>query len=136
MSSSHLFNDNLAGLEDESDQYSDDEPNSDEEISGKELEEDEDSDDGSKDDDSEGEESEEAEEDEGASSGEEGDSDIGPDLARGKGNIETSSEEEDDDDDYDEDDLARKQIEIEHSWREMDKDAPRGDKVMVKTGIS
>lgn len=124
-----------SGLEDESDQYSNDEPNSDEEISGKELEEDEDSEDGSKDDESEGEESEEAEEDEGASSGEEGDSDIGPDLARGKGNIETSSEEEDDDDDYDEDDLARKQIEIEHSWREMDKDAPRGDKVTRRLAV-
>lgn len=124
-----------SGLEDESDQYSNDEPNSDEEISGKELGEDEESDDGSKDDDSEGEESEEAEEDEGASSGEEGDSDIGPDLARGKGNIETSSEEEDDDDDYDEDDLARKQIEIEHSWREMDKDAPRGDKVTRRLAV-
>lgn len=124
-----------SGLEDESDQYSNDEPNSDEEMSSMELKEDEESDDGNEDDDSEEEESEESEEDEGASSGEEEDSDIGPDLARGKGNIETSSEEEDDDEDEDEDDLARKQIEIEHSWREMDKDAPRGDEVTRRLAV-
>ncbi|XP_056423857.1 ESF1 homolog [Hyla sarda] len=116
-----------SGLEDESDQYSNDEISSEEEASRKELEEEE------EDDGSEGEESEEDDDDEGASSGEEEDSDSGPDLARGKGNIETSSEEEDEDED--ELDLPGKEIEIEHSWREMDKDAPRGDQVTRRLAV-
>ncbi|XP_069810493.1 ESF1 homolog [Dendropsophus ebraccatus] len=123
-----------SGLEDESSQYSDDEIHSGEEVSGMELEEDEES----EDDGSEGEESKEEEDDdddddddEGASSGEEEDSDSGPDLARGKGNIETSSEDEDED----ELDLPDKEIEIEHSWREMDKDAPRGDQVTRRLAV-
>ena len=53
-------------------------------------------------------------------------SDSGPDLARGIGNIETSSE-----DDEDLNELFPKEPEIEHSWRELDKDAPRGDEVMI-----
>ncbi|PKU32786.1 hypothetical protein llap_16911 [Limosa lapponica baueri] len=53
-------------------------------------------------------------------------SDSGPDLARGIGNIETSS-----DDDEDLNDLFPKEPEIEHSWRELDKDAPRGDEVDI-----
>ncbi|XP_040285906.1 ESF1 homolog [Bufo bufo] len=129
-----------SGLEDESDEYSSGEVHSHEEMSGMELEEDEESDGESEDgNDSEGEESEEAEsegaedDDEEASSGEEEDSDSGPDLARGKGNIETSSEEEDDEED-DELDL-RKEVEIEHSWREMDKDAPRGDEVTRRLAV-
>ncbi|XP_075060047.1 ESF1 homolog [Mixophyes fleayi] len=80
-----------------------------------------------------GENSEESEEDEGASSGEEEDSDSGPDLARGKGNIETSSEDEDD-----EEYIAgksEKDVQIEHAWREMDKDAPRGDQVTRRLAI-
>ncbi|XP_044145438.1 ESF1 homolog [Bufo gargarizans] len=129
-----------SGLEDESDEYSSDEVHSHEEMSGMELEEDEESDGESEDgDDSEGEESEEAEsegaeDDEEAISGEEEDSDSGPDLARGKGNIETSSEEEDDSED-DELDLRQKEVEIEHSWREMDKDAPRGDEVTRRLAV-
>lgn len=53
-------------------------------------------------------------------------SDSGPDLARGIGNIETSSE-----DDEDLNELFAKEPEIEHSWRELDKDAPRGDEVTI-----
>lgn len=51
-------------------------------------------------------------------------SDSGPDLARGIGNIETSS------DDEDLNDIFPKEPEIEHSWRELDKDAPRADEVL------
>nr|XP_054486176.1 ESF1 homolog isoform X2 [Agelaius phoeniceus] len=51
-------------------------------------------------------------------------SDSGPDLARGIGNIDTSSE-----DDEDLNELFPKEPEIEHSWRELDKDAPRGDEI-------
>lgn len=54
-------------------------------------------------------------------------SDSGPDLARGIGNIDTSS-----DDDEDLNELFPKEPEIEHSWRELDKDAPRGDEVCGK----
>ncbi|XP_056312506.1 ESF1 homolog [Danio aesculapii] len=56
-------------------------------------------------------------------------SDSGPDLARGKGNIETSSDEDEDDDEGDEveDVLQRQKEEIEHDWGEMWKDAPRSD---------
>uniref|UniRef100_A0A671VPL8 ESF1, nucleolar pre-rRNA processing protein, homolog (S. cerevisiae) n=1 Tax=Sparus aurata TaxID=8175 RepID=A0A671VPL8_SPAAU len=55
------------------------------------------------------------------------DSDSGPDLARGKGNIESSSDEDDDDD---VDAILRKEEEeIEHDWGELCKDAPRSDEV-------
>lgn len=55
------------------------------------------------------------------------DSDSGPDLARGKGNIETSSDE----DEEDEVDaiLRNEEEEIEHDWGELCKDAPRSDEV-------
>uniref|UniRef100_A0A8D0H9W0 ESF1 nucleolar pre-rRNA processing protein homolog n=1 Tax=Sphenodon punctatus TaxID=8508 RepID=A0A8D0H9W0_SPHPU len=53
-------------------------------------------------------------------------SDSGPDLARGKGNVETSSEDEEEEDLTE---IFPKEPEIEHSWREMDKDAPRTDEV-------
>ncbi|XP_073409912.1 ESF1 homolog [Dendrobates tinctorius] len=115
-------------LEDESDQDSNGEVNS-EEMSGVELEEDEESDGGSGDEDSEEEESEEA--DEEAGSGEEEDSDSDEDLARGKGNIETSSEDDEDD----QPDLPGIQNEIEHSWREMDKEAPRGNEVTRRLAV-
>ncbi|OXB82870.1 UNVERIFIED_CONTAM: hypothetical protein H355_010440 [Colinus virginianus] len=59
-----------------------------------------------------------------------GESDIEPDLARGIGNIETSSE---DDDDLDE--LFPKEPEIEHSWGELDKDAPRGDEITSRLAV-
>ncbi|XP_065538380.1 ESF1 homolog [Lathamus discolor] len=57
-------------------------------------------------------------------------SDSGPDLARGIGNIETSSE-----DDEDLNDLFPKEPEIEHSWRELDKDALRGDEITSRLAV-
>ncbi|KAM6356062.1 ESF1 homolog [Podargus strigoides] len=57
-------------------------------------------------------------------------SDSGPDLARGIGNIETSSE-----DDEDFNDLFPKEPEIEHAWRELDKDAPRGDEITNRLAV-
>lgn len=58
---------------------------------------------------------------------EEEDDDSGPDLARGKGNVETSSDE----DEEDEVDavLRREEEEMEHDWGELWKDAPRSDEV-------
>lgn len=71
-------------------------------------------------------EEEEADEDDESESGD--DSDSGPDLARGKGNIETSSDEDDDDDELEEY-LRHEEEEIEHDWGEMWKDAPSSDNV-------
>ncbi|NIG58307.1 ESF1-like [Pontoporia blainvillei] len=70
------------------------------------------------------EEEEEEEEDEDEDSEDDDESDSGPDLARGKGNIESSSE--------DEEDMAYllpEESGFEHAWRELDKDAPRADEV-------
>ncbi|XP_069578163.1 ESF1 homolog [Brachyistius frenatus] len=64
----------------------------------------------------------------------EDDSDSEPDLARGKGNIETSSDEDDDDDDVDAI-LRKEEEEIEHDWGELCKDAPRGDEVAARLAV-
>ncbi|XP_016325500.1 ESF1 homolog [Sinocyclocheilus anshuiensis] len=80
-------------------------------------------------------EEEEADEDDESESGD--DSDNGPDLARGKGNIETSSDEDDDDDDDDEleECLRHEEEEIEHDWGEMWKDAPRSDNTSRRLAV-
>ncbi|XP_004686998.1 PREDICTED: ESF1 homolog [Condylura cristata] len=57
-------------------------------------------------------------------------SDSGPDLARGKGNIETSSEDEEDMDDY-----LPQESGFEHAWRELDKDAPRADEITRRLAV-
>lgn len=54
------------------------------------------------------------------------DSDSGPDLARGKGNVETSSEDEEDDVDVV---LRREEEEVEHAWGDLCRDAPRSEEV-------
>ncbi|XP_048456529.1 ESF1 homolog isoform X1 [Rhincodon typus] len=77
----------------------------------------------------EGEETGDSEDDEELSE-EDTDSDSGPDLARGKGNVETSS----DDDDYF-DDLSSKLPGIEHEWGELAKNAPRADKVSQRLAV-
>ncbi|KAM4750562.1 ESF1 homolog [Anableps anableps] len=59
--------------------------------------------------------------------------DSGPDLARGKGNIETSSDEDEDDDV--EDILKKEEEEIEHDWGELCKDAPRSDEVSARLAV-
>ncbi|KAF0036966.1 hypothetical protein F2P81_009840 [Scophthalmus maximus] len=61
------------------------------------------------------------------------DSDSGPDLARGKGNVETSSDE----DEGDEVDaiLRREEEELEHDWGELSKDAQRSDEVSCRLAV-
>ncbi|KAM7008909.1 ESF1 homolog [Tautogolabrus adspersus] len=61
------------------------------------------------------------------------DSDSGPDLARGKGNVETSSDE--DDEDEVEALLKKEEEEIEHDWGELCKDAPRTDEVSARLAV-
>ncbi|XP_067297028.1 ESF1 homolog [Pseudorasbora parva] len=78
---------------------------------------------------SEGDEDEEEEEvDEEVESESDEDGDDGPDLARGKGNIETSSDEDDDDEELEDE-------EIEHDWGEMWKDAPRSDNTSQRLAV-
>ncbi|XP_032764877.1 ESF1 homolog [Rattus rattus] len=79
--------------------------------------------------DSEEEEEEEEEEDEEDEESDD-ESDSGPDLARGKGNVETSSEDEDD-----LADLFPEEPGFEHAWRELDKDAPRADEITRRLAV-
>ncbi|XP_074552228.1 ESF1 homolog [Halichoeres trimaculatus] len=66
-------------------------------------------------------------------SGLDSDSDSGPDLARGVGNIETSSDEDDEDD---VDAILRKEEEeIEHDWGELCKDAPQSEEVSARLAV-
>ncbi|XP_019607605.2 ESF1 homolog isoform X2 [Rhinolophus sinicus] len=82
------------------------------------------------DDDDEDDENENDEEDEYDYSEDSDESDSGPDLARGKGNIETSSEDEED-----MVDLLPEESGFEHAWRELDKDAPRGDQITRRLAV-
>ncbi|XP_047708393.1 ESF1 homolog [Prionailurus viverrinus] len=70
------------------------------------------------------------EEDEDEESENDDESDSGPDLARGKGNIETSSEDEED-----MADLLPEDSGFEHAWRELDKDAPRADEITRRLAV-
>ncbi|XP_028927539.1 ESF1 homolog [Ornithorhynchus anatinus] len=80
----------------------------------------------------ESEEEEETEEDgDEASDDDEDESDSGPDLARGRGNVETSSEDEEDD----MTNLYPKEAEFEHAWRELDKDAPRAEEITNRLAV-
>ncbi|XP_075904889.1 ESF1 homolog [Nelusetta ayraudi] len=63
------------------------------------------------------------------------DSEEEEDLARGKGNIETSSDEDDDDEDRVDAILQREEEEIEHDWGELCKDAPRNDEVSTRLAV-
>ncbi|XP_076971259.1 ESF1 homolog [Tamandua tetradactyla] len=99
--------------------------------SGSETEDDEDSEDevgvgSTSDDDDNDDKDDDSEEDEE----DEDESDSGPDLARGKGNIETSSEDEEDMVDFLPEDSG-----FEHAWRELDKDAPRADEITHRLAV-
>ncbi|XP_061478568.1 ESF1 homolog isoform X2 [Rhineura floridana] len=61
-----------------------------------------------------------------------GESDSGPDLARGKGNIESSSEDEEEEDLTE---IFPKEPEVVHEWGELAKDAPRGDKITCRLAV-
>ncbi|KAK7930427.1 hypothetical protein WMY93_006822 [Mugilogobius chulae] len=82
------------------------------------------------DDEDESEEDEESDEDEEDS---DSDSDSGPDLARGKGNVETSSDEDSEDDV--EEILRREEEEIQHDWGDLCKDAPRTEQVSRRLAV-
>ncbi|XP_029773330.1 ESF1 homolog [Suricata suricatta] len=87
-----------------------------------------DDDDDDDDGDIDGNENDEENEDEDSENDDESDS--GPDLARGKGNIETSSEDEED-----MADLLPEDSGFEHAWRELDKDAPRTDEITRRLAV-
>ncbi|CAL8334155.1 unnamed protein product [Lota lota] len=77
------------------------------------------------------EESEEESEESGLDSGSE---DSEPDLARGVGNVETSSDE-DEEEDHVEAFLRREEEEIQHDWGDLCKDAPRGEEVWARLAV-
>ncbi|XP_048357241.1 ESF1 homolog [Sphaerodactylus townsendi] len=87
-----------------------------------------------------GDEGETAEESDSESEGETGDEigtdgdedDSGPDLARGKGNVETSSEDEDEEDLTE---IIPKEAEIVHDWGELARDAPRADQITSRLAV-
>ncbi|KAK6300288.1 hypothetical protein J4Q44_G00283860 [Coregonus suidteri] len=72
-------------------------------------------------------------EDESGSESDEDSDGSGPDLARGKGNVETSSDEDSDDDV--EAVLKREEEEIQHDWGELCKDAPRSEEVTQRLAV-
>uniref|UniRef100_A0A8C8ERZ3 NUC153 domain-containing protein n=1 Tax=Oncorhynchus tshawytscha TaxID=74940 RepID=A0A8C8ERZ3_ONCTS len=72
-------------------------------------------------------------EDESGSESDEDSNSSGPDLARGKGNVETSSDEDDDDDV--EAILKHEEEEIQHDWGELCKDAPRSEEVTQRLAV-
>ncbi|XP_074143936.1 ESF1 homolog [Sminthopsis crassicaudata] len=74
---------------------------------------------------------EQSEDNEETSEWDDDESDSGPDLARGKGNIETSSEDEEDD----MTEFLPKEPLFEHAWRELDKDAPRADEITRRLAV-
>ncbi|CAO2578583.1 ESF1 homolog [Lemmus lemmus] len=98
--------------------------------SASEIGSDEDSEDEVTNDDKTSADNDEEEEEEEEEDSEEDESDSGPDLARGKGNIETSSEDEDDFAD-----LFPEEPGFEHAWRELDKDAPRADEITRRLAV-
>ncbi|KAM8878110.1 ESF1 homolog isoform 2-T2 [Spinachia spinachia] len=61
-------------------------------------------------------------------------SDSEPDLARGKGNVETSSDEDEGVDEV-QAILRKEEEEIEHDWGELAKDAPRSDEVSARLAV-
>ncbi|XP_070588725.1 ESF1 homolog isoform X2 [Erythrolamprus reginae] len=58
--------------------------------------------------------------------------DSGPDLARGKGNLETSSEDEEENDFLE---IFPKDPEVIHEWGELGKDAPEADQVTRRLAV-
>ncbi|XP_034288286.1 ESF1 homolog [Pantherophis guttatus] len=63
---------------------------------------------------------------------EDDESESGPDLARGKGNLETSSEDEEEDDFLE---IFPKDPEVIHEWGELGKDAPQADQVTHRLAV-
>ncbi|XP_049576400.1 ESF1 homolog isoform X2 [Syngnathus scovelli] len=72
-----------------------------------------------------------SDDEEDAESGLDSSDDSGPDLARGKGNVETSSDEEDEAEDF----LQQEDDEIQHDWGELCKDAERSEQVWRRLAI-
>ncbi|XP_069385674.1 ESF1 homolog [Paralichthys olivaceus] len=117
--------------DEESEDEDDEEQQQSEEVQGVDLGDT----DGSEEDDDDAEEESEVESGSEEESGldSDSDSDSGPDLARGKGNIETSSDE--DDDDGVDAILRKEEEEIEHDWGELCKDARRSDEVSTRLAV-